>query len=417
MRPLNNCLHDTAAPTTLDHNLKEYLPSLAQFRSSQALTRSELYRRLKPQIEKVLSGIAQESLTSDNLVRTPKADDSIKAAAWNIERGKRLSEIIRALKEHDDLAGSDVLLLTELDYGMARTGNEFVARRVASELGMNYVFAPCYLSLNKGSGLESEVAGENHQALHGNAVLSPHPLVNAHAVALPNGKDKMRGKEKRLGSQRACIADVAHPAGTFRAVSLHLDAHSTQRHRRRQMRIVLDHLAGLRPALPVLIGGDWNTSTYNSRRAIYSIAGFFRRVMMGVRHVIENHYVYPERWFERGLFRDLERRGYDFRGLNEMGVGTLHYDVKDLAANVNMGDWVPQWCFWFINWALEESGGRCSLKLDWFAGQGVRPDPSHPPRVVAVSQRDDAKISDHDPLALRFFLCQFVREGDARQLR
>ena len=33
------------------------------------------------------------------------------------------------------------------------------------------------------------------------------------------------------------------------------------------MSIVLDHLAGLRPALPVLIGGDWNTSTYNSRRA------------------------------------------------------------------------------------------------------------------------------------------------------
>ena len=81
---------------------------------------------MKPQIEKVLSGIAQENLTSDNPVRTPKADDSIKAAAWNIERGKRLSEIIRALKEHDDLAGSDVLLLTELDYGMARTGNEFV---------------------------------------------------------------------------------------------------------------------------------------------------------------------------------------------------------------------------------------------------------------------------------------------------
>ncbi|MGI8565725.1 MAG: endonuclease/exonuclease/phosphatase family protein [Pyrinomonadaceae bacterium] len=391
-------------PVSLDHNLGKHFRELAQFPSSRVLFGSELYRNLKPEIEQLLGSIAQEDFSPATPVRSPEQRESIKATAWNIERGKCLPQIIRALCEENDLAASDVLLLTELDYGMARTNNQFVAREIASALRMNYVFAPCYLALNKGSGLESEVAGENLQALHGNALLSPHSLLNAHAVALPNGKDKMSGKEKRLGSQRAVIADVLHPAGKFRAVSLHLDAHSTQSHRRRQMKIVLDHLEALRPALPVLVGGDWNTSTYNSRRAVYSIGGFFRRVMMGVSHVIKNHYVYPERWFERGLFSDLERRGYDFRRLNELGAGTLHYDVKDLAANVNMGDWVPQWCFWFINWALKENGGRCSLKLDWFAGKGIESDPAHPPRVVADCSAAREKISDHDPIMLRFFI-------------
>ena len=214
----------------------------------------------------------------------------------------------------------------------------------------------------------------------------------------------MGGKEKRLGRQRAVVADVDHPLGRFRAVSLHLDAHSTQRHRRRQMRLVLDHLAGLTPQLPVLVGGDWNTSTYNSRRALYSIMGYCRRVLMGVRHVIENHYPYPERWFERGLFRELERRGYDYRALNAPGVGTLHYDVGDLAANVNLRDWVPGWCFPFINWALAKNEGRCSLKLDWFAGRGITPAPGSRPQVVGGLRDEEGVLSDHDAIVLDFVL-------------
>jgi endonuclease/exonuclease/phosphatase family metal-dependent hydrolase len=373
---------------------------------------------LRPEIERVLGSLLREDFAAtvahapvesshapEEAAHAPGAGDArrpLRVTAWNIERGLRLEGIIHALREHTDIAGSDILLLTELDYGMARTGNRFVAREIARALGLNYAFAPCYLALNKGSGLEANVAGENAEALHGNALLARHPLRNAHALRLPNGKDKMRGKEKRLGSQRAVIADVLHPQGTVRAVSLHLDAHSTQRHRQRQMRLVLDHLETLRPQLPVVIGGDWNTSTYNSRRAIYSIAGFFRRVLMGVRHVIENHYPHPDRWFERGLFRELERRGYSYRELNEPGAGTLHYHVRDLSANSNMGEWVPQWCFWWINWALAKSGGRCSLKLDWFAGRLIAPAHDAPPRVVGNLRDAGDVLSDHDPIVLDF---------------
>jgi endonuclease/exonuclease/phosphatase family metal-dependent hydrolase len=368
----------TAAHSTLHHELAPYFPELARFPTTKALATSELYARLRPEIERVLGQLVQENFAPALPEQSPLEQRSIRATAWNIERGSRLDSLITVLSEHERMRESDVLLLTELDYGMARSGNRFVAREIAESLKLNYAYASCYLALNKGSGVEKFVAGENSLALHGNAVFSRYPLHGAHSIALPNGKDKMQGAEKRLGNQRTVVADMEHPLGNVRLVSLHLDAHSTQRHRHEQMKLVLDHLDSLKPQLPVLIGGDWNTQTYNSSRALYSILGFFRRTAMGVGHVIKNHYPYPDRWFERHLFRELERRGYDYRSMNEAGACTLHYDVQDLAVNTNIGDWVPQWCFWFINRALAPHGGRCSFKLDWFTGRG-RPSASRQP--------------------------------------
>lgn len=392
----------TATRSPLHHELTPHFAALAQFPTTKALVASDLYARLRPEIERVLNQTVQEDFAPATAPPSSSKARSIRATAWNIERGLRLDSLIRIFKEHERLRESDVLLLTELDYGMARSGNRFVAREIAESLKMNYAFAPCYLALNKGSGVEKFVEGENTLALHGNAVLSRYPLLRAHSLPLPNGKDKMRGAEKRLGSQRAVVADMQHPLGMVRLVSLHLDAHSTQRHRQQQMKLVLDHLENLEPRLPVLIGGDWNTQTYNSSRAVYSIAGFFRRTAMGVHHVIKNHYPHPDRWFERHLFRELERRGYDYRSLNEPGACTLHYDVKDLAANTNMRDWVPQWCFWFINRALEPHGGRCSFKLDWFTGRGLIVDTTHPPQVIGGLRDEQGPLSDHDAIVLDF---------------
>jgi endonuclease/exonuclease/phosphatase family metal-dependent hydrolase len=399
--------YDDARASVLSHTLAPHFPALARFRSTRELHASALYARLRPEIEHVLDSVACESFAGEaaRATHVKSSARAIRATAWNIERGKRLEGVARALSTHADIGASDVLLLTELDYGMARTGNRFVARELARRLGLNYAFAPCYVALNKGSGFEARAEGENTLALHGNAVMSRWPLRNAHSVALPNGKDKMRGKEKRLGSQRAVVADVLHPAGAFRVVSLHLDAHSSQNHRRRQMAIVLEHLSRLRPALPSIVGGDWNTTTYNASRASYSIAGFFRRVLMGVRHVMRVHYPHPERWFERKLFREIERRGYSYRELNAPGAGTLHYSTDDWAAHANLGEWVPQWCFWFINWALAKNDGRCSLKLDWFAGRDISPAGDSPPRVVGdLRDEDGGPLSDHDPIVLDFVL-------------
>lgn len=388
-------------PTVLDHRLQPYFLELTQFHSTPELFASELYAQLKPEIDRVMNGVVVEDHTDDRADDSPP-NGNVRTVAWNIERGNRLEGIIHELQTQRDLRDADLLLLTELDYGMVRSGNRFIARELAQALKMHSAFAPCYMSLVKGSGVEYYLEGENTLALHGNAILSRYPMNNVHSVALPNGKDKMRGKEQRLGNQRAVIADIAHPAGAFRAVSLHLDAHSSQKHRFEQMKLILDHLEKLSPALPVIIGGDWNTSTYNSRAAWLTILGFWRRVFMGVKHVIANHYLYPERYFERQLFRELEARGYDYRTLNAMGVGTLHYHVDDLVVNTNLADWVPGWCFWFLRKALEVNGGRSSLKLDWFAGRGVNAAKDPHPKVIGGLRDAEGILSDHDPIVLEF---------------
>jgi endonuclease/exonuclease/phosphatase family metal-dependent hydrolase len=389
--------NNLAAIDQLRHELHEYFPALAALGSTPAALASEVYARARPEVERILATVAQENFAPP----APPAHEHIRAVAWNIERGARFQGIVKTLKEHPELKDADVLLLTELDYGMARSDNRCVPRELAQELDMNYAFATCYINLAKGNGWDVRVAGENTYALHGNAILSRWPLQNAQLIRLPNGKDKMKGTEKRLGSQAAVAADIAHPSGTFRAASVHLDAHSSQKFRHDQMKMVLDHIDTMRPAaLPTLIGGDWNTATYDSSRAWRSILGFGRRCAVGVSHMLKHHYLEPERWFERGLFRELTRRGYDYRSLNQPQTGTLHYDMKDIAANTNMRDWVPNWCFWFINRALEPHDGICSLKLDWFTGRGITP--AQPPRTIGNLRDADGPLSDHDAIALGF---------------
>ena len=88
------------------------------------------------------------------------------------------------------------------------------------------------------------------------------------------------------------------------------------------------------------------------------------------------------------------------------GGCTLHYDVKDLAANERIADWIPFWCFWFINWALAWNNGKCSAKLDWFAGKNIKPYEGDGPscRIACEVHNRKQPLSDHDPIILNFSL-------------
>jgi len=388
------------SPTVLEHQLNGFFPELLKFDSTKEMESSAVYRKIKPEVKRILNAVVQESFAPSHFEK----NNFVSALAWNIERGNRFEGIADALRFHPRLKDKDLLLLTELDYGMARSANRFVARDLARELKLNYAFAPCYIALQKGSGVEAFTEGENTNSLHGLAIFSKYRLKDVHSIPLPNGKDKMLGKEKRLGSLRALVADIEHPAGNFRAAAIHLDAHSSRKHRQRQMKILLDHLETL-PALPTIIGGDWNTTTYNSQSAARAILGYWRRVLMGVRHVVRHHYPFPDRYFERALFRELEKRGFDYKNLNQAGYGTLHYDMDNIAYNTNLSDWVPRWCFPFIFWAAKQVGGKMSVRLDWFAGKDllIRGEPQ---TVGNLRDAEKMPLSDHDAIAVDFVLLQ-----------
>ena len=315
--------------------------------------------------------------------------------AWNVERGIQFDGQVEALRTHPYLREADVLLLTETDAGMVRSGNRIIAREMARALGMHYAFVPCYLNLTNGSGVEYDLPGANALGLHGNALLSRYPIGGVRPVFLRNGVDIMASREKRIGRQAAVAADIYFPDFTVTAVSAHLDAQSTQRHRYLQLRDLIESLDGRQA---VVLGGDWNTSTYNSSRALHAILGFWLRVMMGVDNVIRNHYLHPYRRFEKELFGLLEERGFDYRGSNRLGEHTVAYDVQDLRSTKALRDWVPGWCFHFIRWALRNHGGRCPVKLDWFATRGVRCE--NPLVIHDVREGRAVPLSDHDAIGV-----------------
>jgi len=417
----------------IQHDLHPHFRDLMRFNSTQSLEESELYHRLKAKLLKVLRSYELASQEA-----APAAEPYYRAVAWNIERGIRFDEILHFLKNHPMMSKADVLLLTETDLGMARSGNRNVARDLARALGMNYFFAPSYLNLEKGSGTEREFEGENELGLHGNALLSRYPIHKPRVVPIPNSHDKMHGKEKRLGSQRALIATIDLAGKPLRIACLHVNVRSTQKKRRQEVEAVVKAIneeqqaekfdggcrgeRGFAPRFEpasgsagagVLIGGDWNTSTYDSHNATSSIIGFWVRVFMGIDNMMWNHYPHPDRFFEKKLFAMLEKNGFRYRDCNELGVTTNHYSVEDIKQFKSLSDWIPHWCFRFILWSLRNHNGKCSFKLDWFAQKGLkilgsdesaslRKGSSIAPKVVGDLVHNGKPASDHDAIVVDF---------------
>jgi endonuclease/exonuclease/phosphatase family metal-dependent hydrolase len=359
---------------------------------------SPVYRALESAVRTIL----ETPEMGDFAAKSAPARDRYRFLAWNLERGIELDGQLEAFRSHEYLRTCDVLLLSETDVGMARSGNRAVAQTLARELGLHYAFVPCYLNLTKGSGVEYDAQGENELGLHGNAVLSRYPLRRVRPIPLENGIDKMAGREKRLGRQTALAADIDFPNYAVTVAVAHLDANSSQRHRHNQMRDVLDGLATNRA---VIVGGDWNTSTYNSSGAFHAILGFWLRVLMGVDNVIRNHYLHPYRRFEKDLFNLLESCGFDYKTCNRLGERTISYDADDPKTRQNLGEWVPGWCFSCMRWALRHHGGKCPLKIDWFATRGLR---CENPRVIHdLREGRHPPLSDHDAIGVDVRIADF----------
>jgi endonuclease/exonuclease/phosphatase family metal-dependent hydrolase len=368
-----------------------HFPRWLTCNSTKELEADAEYAALASEIKKVLGHCD----TGDFTRGTAPAKPVYRVAAWNLERGIQYEAQLEAFHTHPYLKTCDVLLLTEADLGMARSGNRAVAQELARELGLHYAFIPCYLNLAKGSGVEFHADGENELGLHGNAILSRYPIRGARGIALRNGIDKMRGREKRLGHQHALAAEIDFPNYTITAASVHLDTQSSQRHRRDQMRDILD---GLNTDRPVVLGGDWNTTTYNASRATYAILGYWLRIFMGVENVIRNHFLHPYRHFEKQLFALVESRGFEYHRSNVLGERTTTYDVTCGKTRQNLGEWVPGWCFAFIRWALRNHGGTCPLKIDWFATRDVRVE--NPVVIHDLREGRAEPLSDHDAIGV-----------------
>lgn len=279
--------------------------------------------------------------------------EPFRVVVFNAMRGTHFDSIVERINETTELRAPDLVLLSELDVGMARSRNRHVPRELSRELGMNYAFAVEFVELSLGDEDERKLGGENAIGLHGNAILSRVPLKNIRVIRLPMLYDWYAAKQKRIGSRIALVADLAGTELTV--VSLHLENFTGPEGRARQVAPIVGVVEG-----PALIAGDFNTSGGSGVTSDDQPTG---------TDLLDPVPAEP-------LFETMSQHGFSYDEANP----------------------------------LREATTPKGKKIDWVFVRGMQVEAGSPAIVPATSVSEPARrISDHDFLSLR------VRRGGERR--
>jgi endonuclease/exonuclease/phosphatase family metal-dependent hydrolase len=194
---------------------------------------------------------------------------TLRLIAWNTERGRHWRNGARLIQETAALRDPDIILLGEMDLGMARSGNAHTTREMAAALGMNYAYGVEFVELTGGEMEERQLyPGANDWGYHGNAILSRYPLRNVRMMRFPGiekwyagayGADEGEKLQKRLGGRMSLLATVTLGGRDVTIVSVHLESsRKDSAIRRQQTAWLLDEVRRYAKDQPVILGGDLN---------------------------------------------------------------------------------------------------------------------------------------------------------------
>lgn len=190
------------------------------------------------------------------------APSELTVAAWNMERCKKIEDAAALLRA----IGADVVLATEMDLGMARSGQRHTPADLAQALGMGYIYGVEFVELGKGDPFETAAFADvpNTHGLHGNAILSRFPLKDPRLIPLDDGglwfvtQPKGDGQH-RIGGRMAMAAQIDTPKGPMTLVAAHYESESDAPGRTLQTERLLAALDDAYGSAPAVIGGDLNT--------------------------------------------------------------------------------------------------------------------------------------------------------------
>lgn len=313
-------------------------PDLFTYDELQILSGAEeLDARLQAKLDQLLttpfvSNEAHYRGAQAHRPQLPGLGPSLRIVAWNIERGFHLDSIISAFntpeafatqaaaldpnldrprleEELEILRTADVIVLNEADWGLKRSDYRSVPRELAEALDMNWTFGVEFVEVDPitlgteqfeevedaqvRQGLDDATAVDPYrvQALHGTAVLSRYPILEARLTPFalqpynwfdsekrrlsPVEAGKRRAaevviattisREVRRGGRMHLAVDLAVPdlqEGVMTVVATHLEIRAKPKRRREQLEEILEAVQPLRH--PVVIAGDMNTSGGNS---------------------------------------------------------------------------------------------------------------------------------------------------------
>jgi endonuclease/exonuclease/phosphatase family metal-dependent hydrolase len=331
----------------------------------------ERERMLTPAPEPALHARLQAVLPALHAVEVapaPSAGAPLREArvvAWNAERGGAVEGAVALLRS----AAADAALLSELDLGMARSGQIHAARELAGGLGMGFAFGVEFVELGLGNAEErARCAGRlNRVGYHGNAIASAYALERPALVRLDAGGDWFDGRrgERRVGGRIALLATLRVGGAAVALASVHLESHGGPELRDAQAAALLEALDAYAPGAPALVGGDFNTHALGleeleDRDAL-------------LRAVRADPARFAEPWRHEPLFARLEAAGFDWRSCNAPAVPT---ERRRIPAGSERG----------------------ALHLDWLFARGLAV--SRAEVLPAVDPANGRALSDHEALAV-----------------
>ncbi|MBI1774530.1 MAG: endonuclease/exonuclease/phosphatase family protein [Proteobacteria bacterium] len=294
--------------------------------------------------------------------------DRARIVFWNAERLKYFEASVGFLGGLQ----ADALLLCEVDVGMARSDNRHTIAELAARLGSGYLFAAEFVELDLGDQRERSwhLGQMNAAGLHGGGIVSRHRLARPGLIRLETSGRWFNGAfgERRVGGRIAVAAEIPLAGTTALLVSAHYESHTDPEDRLLSTRVMLDAVDAHAPGRPVLIGGDFNTSTFSlpeKRDAEIQRAALLRDPMRLVDPVAYEP-----------MFAELSRRGYDWARCN----------FAHAATQRTRPDGTPAPPFG---------------KIDWLFSRGLR---CEAPAILAAVDAKGVTISDHEALAVTIAL-------------
>ena len=205
---------------------------------------------------------ALEHVPASAPIEAPRPNGRYVIFSWNAERLK-YDRPSRALM---GAVAPDVVLLTEVDIGMARSGNRHTVDDFARPSDAGYVYALEFAELGIGDDREAvwHKGQTNSFGYHGNAIVSRHVLHDPFTVRLDDGAhwfvERETADQRRIGFRNAVAARIGAGATALWCVSAHFENRATPETRADQARRLVSALDERTGTLPIVIGGDFNTS-------------------------------------------------------------------------------------------------------------------------------------------------------------
>ncbi|HJU27854.1 MAG TPA: endonuclease/exonuclease/phosphatase family protein [Candidatus Binataceae bacterium] len=279
----------------------------------------------------------------------------LKVVAFNAQTGRHWRAIAQRLRR-PPLAGADLVLISEADWRMHRSGGHEIAAELAAEMGMSFAYAREF-GVNR--------PGREIASFLGNAILSSRPLTDVRVIRMPSLF--LRRKIRRMVGAPTGLTAQINVNGRAIAVGMaHLNSRADPVGRETQMR---RYLASFPSGLPAIFGGDLNTTTVvlNGRRAFQAAALKFLLQPRRLRQ--------PQLW--EPLFERLAEAGFSIDGANQPGKPTFTFSRA-----------IPPFM---------------RPKLDWIALRDLTPVPGSAAVVPARLSLASPRISDHD-----FIVCDVM---------